>query len=73
MNKVSMDALNNGLALGFGTNVRRHNADFDFAAARLEATTLSPTVRKPSAFIAWLGEIADAADDFVASVSRRFA
>jgi hypothetical protein len=70
MNKVSMDALNNGWALGFGTNVRQHNADFAFAAARLEATTLAPTVRKPSAFEAFLGEMADAADDFVASLSR---
>ena len=73
MHKVSMDALNHGLALGFGTQLCRHDADFAQAAARFEATTRTPTFRKPGAFEALRAESAEAASQFVAGLIRRFA
>jgi hypothetical protein len=73
MNKVSMDALNRGWAVGHGTNVRRYNADFAFAVVRLGATAPAAAVRKPGALAVFPGRIAAAAGDFVISISRRLA
>jgi hypothetical protein len=62
MNKTSMDALNRGWSIGFGTQIHPSNPDFDYALSRADAQ-VAETPRAPS-----LAQLAAGYTDAVAAL-----
>jgi hypothetical protein len=72
MNKTSMDALNRGWAIGFGTRIHPQNADFDYALRR--GDIIVPEALPPaSSLLHRLAGYASGAEVFVAMLGRRVA
>jgi hypothetical protein len=70
MNKISMDALNRGWAIGFGTAIHPQNADFQYALRR--ADIVVPAAPSPAkSLLDRLGEYVAGAEVFFAMLSRR--
>jgi hypothetical protein len=72
MNKISMDALNRGWVVGFGTRIHPQNADFDYALRRgdIVAPAAAPPARP---LLDRLAAYAAGAEVFVAMLGRRLA
>lgn len=72
MNKISMDALNTGWCLGFGTAVARPMNDFDLLVARKLETDEVPA-QQPRRFAAAFAAVGAVAQDFLTALTRRAA
>ena len=71
MSKISMDALNAGWGIGFGTEIRSQNADFDYAVSRSDIVVPEPSqARTLETFVAGF---MTKAEEFLRVVGRRFA
>lgn len=62
MNKISMDALNTGWNLGFGTAVRSANPDFDAAAARVADHPAEAAPRQSGVLAGFVADLVGRAD-----------
>lgn len=72
MNQVSMNALNTGWSLGFGTAVPHPPSDVDLLVAHKLETDEVP-VERPSRFAAFTKAVAAFAEDLSASFTHRAA
>ena len=71
MNKISMNALNAGWSIGFGTQIRPTNADFETALSRNDVVV--PEAPQGRTLETLIAEYAAKAEVFLASLGRRFA
>jgi hypothetical protein len=71
MNKTSMDALNRGWSIGFGTQLPSQNADFEHALSRNEVVVPEPT--KGGSRVKLLAVVVSGAEAWLTTLGRRFA
>jgi hypothetical protein len=69
MSKISMDALNAGWEIGFGTGIRYQNADFDYAVSRNDIVVPEPT--QAGTLRTFFIEFMTKAEEFLGVVGRR--
>lgn len=71
MNKLSMDALNAGWNVGFGTQVPSQNRDFDLLVAQKTAEQSEPELKHVDFVEAFVAEVQGKVEAILAVLARR--